>query len=74
MRKTIYEEKEFCNSLNSNFLTDNKTAFSKKSYHGTNIKVGLSPSKEIFFICVNHSPSKIMKKCFLFHLSSSFPS
>ena len=35
MRKTISEEKEFCNNLNSDFLTDNKTAFSKKklSWH-----------------------------------------
>ena len=36
--------------------------------------VGLSPSKKNFFICCNDSPSKMKKKCFLFHLKSSFRS
>ena len=38
------------------------------------IKVGLSPSKKICFICFIESPSKMIKKCFLFHLKSSFRS
>ena len=39
-----------------------------------NLKVGLSPSKKKYIIRFNDSPSKMMKKCFLFHLKSSFRS
>ena len=36
------------------------------------IKVGLSPSKNIFFICFNDSPSKMMKNAFYFNLKALF--
>ena len=37
-------------------------------------KVKLSPSKKNNVICFIESPLKMMKKCFLFHLKSSFGS
>ena len=36
------------------------------------IKVGLSPSKKVFFICFNDSPSKMMKNAFYFILKALF--
>ena len=36
------------------------------------IKVGLSPSKNTFFICFNDSPSKMMKNAFYFILKALF--
>ena len=39
---------------------------------GYDVKVGLSPSQNYFFICLNDSSSKMMKNAFLFHLKSSF--
>ena len=36
------------------------------------IKVGLSPSKKVFFICFNDSPSKMMKTAFYFILKALF--
>ena len=36
------------------------------------IKVGLSPSKKILFICFNESPLKIMKNAFYFILKPFF--
>ena len=38
----------------------------------TNIKVGLSPSKKICFICFNKSPLKMMADASFFHLKISF--
>ena len=35
-------------------------------------KVGLSPSKKIFFICFNDSPWKMMKNAFYFILKALF--
>ena len=35
-------------------------------------KVGLSPSKEIFIVCFNDSPSKVMKYAFYFILKALF--
>ena len=36
------------------------------------IKVGLSPSKKIIFICFNESPLKVMKNTFSFILKTLF--
>ena len=36
------------------------------------LKVGLSPSKEKFFICFNDGPSKVMKNAFYFILKALF--
>ena len=36
------------------------------------IKAGLSPSKKIFFICFNESPSKMKKNAFYFILKAPF--
>ena len=36
------------------------------------IKVGLSPSKKVFFICFNDSPSKMMKNAFYSILKALF--
>ena len=38
------------------------------------VKVALSPSKKICVICLTESPLKMIKKCHLFHLKSSFRS
>ena len=38
------------------------------------LRFGLSPSKKICVICFIKSPLKVIKKCFLFHLKSSFHS
>ena len=35
-------------------------------------KVGLSPSKKVFFVCFNDSPSKIMKNAFYFIIKALF--
>ena len=35
-------------------------------------KVGFSPSKKVFFICFNDSPSKMMKNAFYFILKALF--
>ena len=35
------------------------------------LKVGLSPSKKVNFICFNKSPLKMIKNVFLFHIKSS---
>ena len=40
--------------------------------HLSGVKVGLSPSKKIFFICFNGSPSKMMKNAFYFILKALF--
>ena len=36
------------------------------------IKVGLSPSKKVFFICFNDSPLKMMKNAFYFIFKALF--
>ena len=36
------------------------------------LKVGLSTSKKVFFICFNNSPSKMMKNAFYFILKALF--
>ena len=36
------------------------------------LKVGLLPSKKVFFICFNDSPSKMMKNAFYFIVKSLF--
>ena len=36
------------------------------------VKVGLSPSKKISFICFSDSPSKMMKNAFYFILKALF--
>ena len=36
------------------------------------LKVGLSPSKKVFFVCFNDSPSKIMKNAFYFIIKALF--
>ena len=38
----------------------------------SNVKVGLSPTKDFFFICFNDSPSKMMKNIFYFILKALF--
>ena len=45
-------------------------AFELKNLHC--IKVGLSPSKKILFICFNESPLQMMKKIFCFILKAPF--
>ena len=45
-----------------------------KIENGIAFKVGLSPSKKVCVICFIESPLKMIKKCFLFHLESSFRS
>ena len=53
-------------SLSLEIGKDISSKYSKKR------KVGLSPSKKNFVICLIESPLKVMKKCFLFHFKSSF--
>ena len=36
------------------------------------LKVGLSPSKKVFFICFNDRSSKMMKNAFYFNLKALF--
>ena len=36
------------------------------------LKVGLSPSKKVFFVCFNDSLSKIMKNAFYFIIKALF--
>ena len=40
--------------------------------HSYIVKVGLSPLKNIFFICFNESPLKMMKNVFNFTLKALF--
>ena len=47
-------------------------AASEQIYEGFFIKAGLSPSKKVFFICFNNSPSKVMKNVFYFILKALF--
>ena len=46
--------------------------YDKKLQDFCTFKVGLSPSKKVFFICFNDGPSKIMKNAFCFILKALF--
>ena len=50
------------------------TNVSKSFHYVVTFKVGLSPSKQSSCYLVQRKPFKIDKKCFLFHLKSSFRS
>ena len=56
------------------FYSSNEEAFFETSniLSDLNIKVGLSPSKTIFFICFNDGTSKMMKNAFYFILKALF--
>ena len=56
------------------FYSSNEEAFFETSniLSDLNIKVGLSPSKTIFFICFNDGTSKMMKNVFYFILKALF--
>ena len=56
----------------SSFVKENINFWEEDIFINNDLKVGLSPSKKICFICLIESPLKMMKNAFYFILKALF--